>query len=247
MAKSPTRKVKLAFYLLCFIQLLLSASLVFLGVYGLTVRDATQLVFPALPVIVLSSGLVLGLLALFGALSGKREVKRSIVAFCVMSILVLGGLIALIATGSGRAGEVDQRLDAGWGAASDGTRVSLQTSFRCCGFRTPSDRPGGGVEACLVSLHGDKPCRDPLEREATLALTALAIGSIVAGVVVLLTGAGAGAVLYMIDYRRQEGTEGFQEDIPMTKLAGSTMHEGSVIERGSTAAPEPSATAKDHL
>eukprot|EP00162_Nutomonas_longa_P002342 comp12972_c0_seq1/m.17452 comp12972_c0_seq1/g.17452 ORF comp12972_c0_seq1/g.17452 comp12972_c0_seq1/m.17452 type:complete len:231 (+) comp12972_c0_seq1:114-806(+) len=225
MAANPVRAVKIVFYVMNLLLLLVSCTFIFVSVYAITVRNVSMLILSYLDYIVLAIGIVVAFVAVLGCAAAKRETKRLIWVYFGVSILMLMVSIAIIVLGVKYNSSIPARLDDGWKIASTATREKVQKAFVCCGWENVFDTPSAACANPNV-----KPCGPKLRHDGKLGATIVWVCGMVWALFELAAAAMVLVVLRCIQIRRFQGNRGYNADIPLTKAPASTIHHGSVKE-----------------
>lgn len=146
------------------------------------------------------------------------------VAYLFFSVLMFGLCVAAVILGTKFKSSLDGRLVGAWNRSSSQVQEMVQREFRCCGWTASTPGPNCDIQYTEV------PCSRPVTKEANLGADVIWAAAAAGAAIEALCCIGTGLVLFFVDYRRKEGSRGFQESsIPMTKAPVSTVHQGSVL------------------
>eukprot|EP00163_Fabomonas_tropica_P005953 TRINITY_DN15592_c0_g1_i1.p1 TRINITY_DN15592_c0_g1~~TRINITY_DN15592_c0_g1_i1.p1 ORF type:complete len:232 (+),score=38.69 TRINITY_DN15592_c0_g1_i1:256-951(+) len=223
---SKTRKAKLVHFVINFLLLLLAGVLVFAGVYGLTVRDASKHFVGGLVYGVLALGLIFAGVALLGALGAKRETKRLMYTYVIVLFILMAGEVAFIVVGKGNEGKLPSVMDSKWTDFGDANRNWYQKEFKCCGYEILSDRTGSNccrlnvncaVSQPLSDYKYDRPCQPELQAWVDWIINVSFILTVIALVVQLVGLVNTFVVIKLMGDRRAPDSEE-NNMIPLTKV-----------------------------
>ncbi len=137
---------------------------------------------------------------------------------------MLGLCVAAVVLGTKYKSSLDGRLVGAWTRSSSSVQDTVQKQFHCCGWTASS--PGSN---CDIQF-SDVPCSKPVTKEVNLGADIIWAAAAAGAAIEALCCIGTGLVLFFVDYRRKEGSRGYQEgSIPMTKAPVSTVHQGSIL------------------
>eukprot|EP00727_Mastigamoeba_balamuthi_P014113 m51a1_g9324 hypothetical protein (334) ;mRNA; r:216-1699 len=144
----------------CAVVLVLAVALLSVGISTRVSEDAVRKLrvpgIETLPAWMISLGVLLALISVFGIVGAYLYNKKLLIVFAVLMGIVVVAQLTVGITAAVQYKKLPEVLDLAWTLSSNKTVANLQDEFKCCGFYNTTDRavlPCEHKEVCEGKLY----------------------------------------------------------------------------------------------